>query len=137
MTEDFLDSHQRHWDDAERLYVANRWANADHLYGLAAECGLKGLIEKLEGRSLTSDERVHVMEGRKPSNAWDKFESCRHGKTHGCKFVMPASNPFTNWDVSQRYYNQSQFDQARVDPHREGAKMVSRFIAIADQEGLL
>jgi len=41
--EDFLDAHERHWEDAELLFGNRRWANADHLYGLAAECGLKAL----------------------------------------------------------------------------------------------
>ncbi len=44
MITDFLDAHQRHWDDAERLFNAKRWANADHLYGLTAECGIKRLM---------------------------------------------------------------------------------------------
>ncbi len=44
MPADFLDVHHRHWDDAERLFAAQRWANADHLYGMAAECGLKRLM---------------------------------------------------------------------------------------------
>ncbi len=41
---DFLDAHQRHLDDAESLFQAGRLANADHLYGMASECGLKRLM---------------------------------------------------------------------------------------------
>lgn len=44
MNPDFLDAHDRHWNDAEYLFAALRWANADHLYGLSAECGLKRLM---------------------------------------------------------------------------------------------
>jgi hypothetical protein len=40
MNADFLDAHYRHWQDAELLFGRGRLANADHLYGLAAECGL-------------------------------------------------------------------------------------------------
>ncbi|MDD2761693.1 MAG: hypothetical protein PHH11_15555 [Methylomonas sp.] len=137
MTEDFLDAHQRYWDDAERLYAANRWANADHLYGLSAECGLKGLTERLKGTNLARNEFLHIMEPKKPSNAWDIFETFRAGHHLGSKFAMPTLNPFTNWDVSQRYAHQSHFNPALVDPHREGAKMVSEFIKVADKEGLL
>jgi hypothetical protein len=41
---------KRHWRDAELLSSQDpkRLANADHLYGLAAECGLKALIEKAD-----------------------------------------------------------------------------------------
>jgi len=44
MTADFLDAHERHWTDAEILFAQGRFANADHLYGLSAECGLKWLM---------------------------------------------------------------------------------------------
>ena len=37
---DFGDAHSRHREDAELLFREQRWANADHLYGLSAECGL-------------------------------------------------------------------------------------------------
>lgn len=38
---DFLNAHHRHWTDAELLYSQDRRANADHLYGLSAECGVR------------------------------------------------------------------------------------------------
>lgn len=41
---DFVDAHERHWRDAELLWQHQRWANADQLYGLSAECGLKALM---------------------------------------------------------------------------------------------
>lgn len=44
MQVDFLDAHFRHWEDVEQLFQQHRLANADHLYGLAAECGLKRLM---------------------------------------------------------------------------------------------
>lgn len=44
MQADYLDAHNRHWQDAESLFDSNRSANADHLYGMAAECGLKRLM---------------------------------------------------------------------------------------------
>jgi hypothetical protein len=44
MQADFLDAHERHWQDAELLLTNQRLANADHLYGMSAECGLKRLM---------------------------------------------------------------------------------------------
>ena len=38
---DFSDAHVRHWRDAELLYAARCWGNADQLYGFSAECGLR------------------------------------------------------------------------------------------------
>lgn len=136
MNEDFLDAHKRHWEDAERLFTVKRWANADHLYGIAAECGLKGLAEKFKQAPLDKGERRHIMEANKPNNAWDVFETYRSGHALGPKFLLPT-NPFTNWDVSQRYAHQSNFDEPRVAAHRQGADLVNELIKKADFEGLL
>ncbi len=43
---DFVDSHRQHWTDAELLYRNDRWLNADQLYGLCAECGLKAIMRR-------------------------------------------------------------------------------------------
>ena len=63
MNEDFLDAHLRHWTDAELLYAAQRWANADHLYGISAECGLKGLTETFKNGPLAGKERRQARAG--------------------------------------------------------------------------
>ncbi len=47
MAIDFLDAAGRHRADAELLFEHGRWPNADQLYGLAAECGLKAVMEVL------------------------------------------------------------------------------------------
>jgi len=137
MQTDFLDAQQRHWDDAERLLKAQRWANADHLYGIAAECGLKQLMrafgmhcDHLKGPSKRKD-RVHV------NDVWGRYDSYRSGHVQGTGYVLPSSNPFTHWDISDRYAHQSNFDQARVQGHQAGAQAVRNLIAKAQREGLL
>ena len=67
MQADFLDAHKRHWEDAERLFQAQRWANADHLYGMAAECGLKRLMQAFgmpldvsKDRPLKQEDRCRI-----------------------------------------------------------------------------
>ena len=137
MNEDFLDAHMRHWTDAELLYAAKRWANADHLYGISAECGLKGLTETFKNGPLAGKERRHIMEANKPETAWDVFETYRSGHAQGTKFLLPSINPFNDWDVGQRYANQNHFNQARVDAHRLGAEQVGALVKRADAEGLL
>jgi len=143
MNADYLDAHHRHWEDAERLFSAERLANADHLYGVAAECGLKRLMQAFN-MILTSDgnpesraDRVHVMEIKKPGNAWDRYESYRSGHHHGANYGLPATNPFLDWDVSQRYAHRRNFDVLRVTPHRICANAVHELIKKATLEGLL
>lgn len=134
---DFLDAHERHWDDAERLFQSQRWANADHLYGIAAECGLKRLmvqfgmpVDSAAGAPTKPVDRKHA------DAMWARFESYRSGRTEGAEYVLPA-NPFSHWLVSDRYAHESHFDQARAEGHRTGAQAVRGLIAKARREGWL
>ena len=132
----FLDAHERHWEDAELLKDAARLANADHLYGLAAECGLKelmicfGMIVNASGEPSKKDKR-HVNE------IWDRFETYRSGHSNGTGYTLPSTNPFTLWDVNQRYASREFFDQTIIQQHRQGALIVKGFITKARTEGLL
>lgn len=138
MQADFLDAHERHWDDAERLFQAQRWANADHLYGMAAECGLKALMEKLstQGALDPKQDHVHIMEDKRANNAWSRYQSYLSGPL-AIKLSLPQTNPFGDWLTSQRYAHQSNFNHARAQSHQAGAKAVCERINIARREGLV
>jgi len=137
MTADFLDSHIRHWQDAELLYDNNRHANADHLYGFSAECGLKrlmvcfGMTVKTDGSPSDSKDRIHA------DKAWDRFESYRSGQATGAAYAVGTINPFADWKVDQRYVHRSVIDPVRVQAHRTGADKVRNLITQARQEGLI
>ncbi|MDF3883650.1 hypothetical protein [Cupriavidus basilensis] len=144
MITDYLDAHYRHLEDAEHLFGASRWANADHLYGVAAECGLKRLmiafgmkVDTTTGTPSNRQDRVHVMETRKPDNAWDRYETYRSGHNTAAGYVLTSTNPFIDWDVSQRYAHRRHFDQVRADSHRLGARAVRALVNKAILEGLL
>lgn len=137
MQADFLDAHERHWGDAETLFRTSRWANADHLYGIAAECGLKRLMvvfgmpsDSSTGRPAHASDRKHV------NDIWQRFESYRSGKVEGVGYALSVSNPFGDWDVSDRYAHRSNFDTERVERHRNGALIVRELVANARREGL-
>jgi hypothetical protein len=139
MDADFADAHNRHWDDAERLFFAERWANADHLYGVAAECGLKRLMQVFgmdvgkDGSPKKSDDRKHI------DKIWHRYETYRSGHAQGASYSLPtiSRSPFDNWEASQRYAKESAFHQGHVAPHRSGAEFVRRLLAQARRDGLL
>jgi hypothetical protein len=138
MKADFLDAHIRHFDDAERLFKATRWANADHLYGMAAECGLKQLmiafgmnVDLSTGSPVDKYDRFHA------NQAWTRFESYRSGHHTGVRYQLPPDDPFFDWDVSQRYAHQANFSRGVVEPHRKGAESVYELIAKAVFEGIV
>jgi len=135
---DFLDAHERHLEDAECLLKAQRWANADHLYGMAVECGLKRLMmafsmpyDTAKDLPANQKDRVHA------DGIWARFESYRCGHMQGTGYVLPANNPFHDWDVSDRYAHQSNFDQARAQAHQAGATVIRELVKKARREGLL
>ena len=88
---DFANAHFRHWEDAEFLFRAGRWANADQLYGLSAECGLKAVMVA-DGLSVDvagSPYRKHV------NRLWGIFRAIVQGRrTGGWLHHLPQSNPF-------------------------------------------
>lgn len=135
MNTDFSSAHDRHWDDAEMLFGKSRLANADHLYGVAVECGLKALmrssgmaVDKF-GNPTNPKDRLHANE------IWDHYEACRSGRVNGPSYPLPQDNPFADWDVSQRYADQGNFTQERVTPHQGGAKIVHTLVMQARKAG--
>lgn len=125
-------------DDAETLYMSERWANADHLYGVAAECGLKRLMlafgmpwDQVKDRPSAFDDKKHV------NDIWLRYDSYRSGYLQGAAYPLLAINPFADWDVNQRYASRSEFDQARVERHRNGAEAVQALIDKARRDGLI
>jgi hypothetical protein len=135
---DFLDANERHWDDAERLFQAQRWANADHLYGMAAECGLKRLMQAFgmnihaaTGSPTETQDKVHA------NKIWSRFESYRSGALAGRNYVLSGNDPFVNWDVADRYGHQSNFGHKVVQTRQVGAKTVRDLIKKAQREGMV
>lgn len=138
MNTDFLDAHERHYDDANKLYGDERWANADHLYGVSVECGLKRLMLAFGMPFDTVADRPQDRGDHKHADGiWARYESYRSGNPLGAGYALQAINPFSDWDVAQRYAHQAHFDVARVDPHRYAADFVNQLVIKAMIEGLL
>jgi hypothetical protein len=134
---DFLDAHRRHLRDADTLWDATCLANADHLYGMAAECGLKrlmiafGMTTDGMGTPTERKDKIHI------DAVWDRYDAYRSGHVEGLQYGLPPTNPFNDWSASQRYAPEQNFDRARVKPHRIGAHTVTELIQKAKTEGLL
>jgi len=135
MLPDFFNAHQRHFYDAECLYNNLRWPNADQLYAFSAECGLKCLMQ-LFGMSIDSsglpskEDRLHA------DGIWSRYEAYRAGMG-ASGYALPQTNPFCDWNSSQRYAHDSNFNQTLVDTHKKGAGIVKNLIEKAILEGRL
>jgi len=130
MPVDYRDAAERHWADAEYLLADSRMANADHLFGLSAECALKavmlalGMTLRPDGRPTNPQHSLHI------NNLWNEFISFANAR-NGAHYALPLSsiaNPFTNWDVSQRYDHRTGVTPAVAATHQQGAQIAKRIL---------
>lgn len=137
MSVDFRDAAERHWEDAGCLSADTRLANADHLYGLSAECALKAVMLSL-GMSLRPDgapadrqHRVHI------NQLWNEFVTFAHDRSgaHYAARMTGASNPFDDWDVNQRYHHRSSITREAAEKHQQAAMTVKQILETAVLNG--
>lgn len=121
---DFSDAHLRHWQDAELLGAAGRWANADQLYGFSAECGLKAVMVA-HGMPVNAQGTPMPPHKQHIQTLWGAFRAFVQGRPiANVLHPLSPSNPFQAWSHHNRYANGRHFDKAAVAPHREGARQV-------------
>lgn len=130
MPVDFYDAAQRHWEDAGYLLTDARLANADHLFGLSAECALKaimlalGMTVRPDGAPADRQHRVHI------NRLWNEFVSFANTRS-GAHYASPLSgvpNPFMNWDVNQRYNHRGDLTPGVAEGHHQAARTVKQVL---------
>lgn len=137
MSVDFRDAAERHWEDANHLLENTRLANADHLFGLSAECALKAVMLSL-GMMLQADDapanrqhRVHI------NQLWDgfiTFVNDRNGTYYAVR-MTGILNPFDNWDINQRYQHRSNITHIVAEKHQQGATLTKQILETAVLNG--
>lgn len=114
---DFLDAMDRHWQDAKLLGDNGRLANADHLYGISAECGLKALLEQ-RGHRIVGRLRCHLPK------LWEEYGSLADGRTDATSDFNPEANPFHDWIIDDRYAHRTNIKDEQLQRHHSGAEQV-------------
>lgn len=132
---DFADAHRRHWEDAELLHAHDRLANADQLYGLSAECGLKAVMQVL-GMPVDDQGRPPKRYRKHVHEIWPDFVTFARDRK-GARFLsrLPADAPFDDWSHHNRYAARDQFQPVDIEQHREAARRVNRVVQLAVQSG--
>ncbi len=127
--QDFADAKERHWSDAEVLFANGRLANADHLYGFSAECGLKFVLQRL---GVLPPGRPPPKYRKHGNDIWRLFQDAVRGRD-GARYLrhLPEGEPFADWHVNDRYAHRREFRQNTVALHREAALTVGRMAALA------
>lgn len=136
---DFPEAAKRHWSDAGHLLMDQRFPNADQLFGLSAECALKAVMVGI-GMALRSDgapdarkHRVHIDE------LWDEFLTfvANRGGARYSVHLTAVNNPFSDWDVGQRYAPSSTILANQVQRHQAGALLAQKCLTAAILDGVI
>ena len=137
MKTDFQDAARRHLIDAQILDGQHhRYANADHLYGIAAECMLKAIMVGLGApvsRKGNPHERAHKTH---INELWSEF--CAFASGAGGASYMPFAahqQPFEVWDINQRYAPQRDFTDGWLKSKRRREEVQS--VALSLQAAML
>ncbi|MCX2733540.1 hypothetical protein OOZ19_25135 [Saccharopolyspora sp. NFXS83] len=138
----FADAADRHYRDAQLLREEQRFANADHLAGVAAECALKAILVGHLGGVVRRGRPTHPQHsdsryGHLPG-LWRELGLISSGRT-GSTFhqVITGTNPFLRWDVAERYSDGSHIDARRADTHLDEARKILSFHQQAQIYGAL
>lgn len=140
-TVDFSGAGRRHYQDAELLKSNNRIPNAGHLFGFAAECGIKAL---LVSHGLSTDPTTGDLVETKPYkykthvNVLINNVQTFSGSPGYSKYVgmMPNLKAFSNWDTSHRYYDELLIPTSFTD-WRTAAEEVIRMLDQARLDGVI
>ncbi len=140
----FAAAGRRHLQDAQALHQQRRWANADHLSGIAAECGLKAILLDFLGG--TRNPRGLPTHPSKPSRhhyghinvMWSELAATSHGRG-GAQFasLISAPCPFTGWDVGERYSDGLHINEQRAGGHLSEARKILALHQQAQTNGAL
>ena len=125
MHTDFYNAFFRHATDADLLLDKKRWANADHLYGLAAECALKKLLQlqgiktKDDGSPKKYKYRVHI------NKLWDAYPNFMQTRD---AYTIPEENPFLDWDIAQRYTHEKDITEQMCRNHCAAVNILKKIL---------
>lgn len=141
MKTDFKNAYARHQQDADSLFDNKRYANADHLYGLAAECALKAVMVGLDptlvdknGDFLNASDKKHI------DKLWNHFRLFLQGRNAPSLLgqISGPSNPFSKWTVNSRYAHQKYFTKGDVASHKQAVDgSIANLMLEARAKGIL
>ncbi len=110
----------RHFNDAVTLEEHERLANADQLFGFAAECGIKSALVASSNQNLAGKHREHV----------DRLWGLASLQSFSPRFrslivvLRALEQPFSDWSTDHRYLADDVVSAEMLARHRKAAKRV-------------
>jgi hypothetical protein len=117
--EDYPNAAMRHLRDANQLHDLQRFANASHLYGFAAECALKAIAQRA-----FKPAQQRSIHGHIPAVFSELATLNKCGQDQYLSKAVARVQPFFSyWAVCQRYAPEgaTAFAPKTVGEQRDGA----------------
>lgn len=134
----------RHHKDAQFLVDDQRWPNADHLAGVAAECGIKAILLGYFGAQLDKNSKPvwgmpHKTLGH-INHLWTELPliiSGRSSPVFATLIAGPPPDPFASWDIADRYSDGSTVTEQCAREHLDMAKKILVLLEQAIRDGVM
>jgi hypothetical protein len=119
-------------------------ASADHLAGLAAECGLKAILIDHQGGTLNDKGKpTHpsLASGKSYGHAGQlcgELAATAHGRSAAhFTALISEPNPFRDWNINDRYTDGTRITRQAVVDHLAAARLVLDLYSQALTDGML
>ena len=121
MPEDYAIAATRHFRDAVLLEQNRRLANADQLFGFAAECAIKRALVELPG--FLAGGRLAPAYHKHVNHLWDSVQVQGIHKRYPnlLRVLKGLPQPFSDWSTDQRYGPDGLVEGAALKRHRQAA----------------
>lgn len=124
MPEDYAAAATRHFRDAALLEESRRVANADQLFGFAAECAIKRALVELPG--FLAGGRLDPAYHKHVNQLWDCVPLQGIQRRYPTLMVLLKGlrQPFRDWSTDQRYGPDGVVTGEAIERHRKAAVRV-------------
>jgi hypothetical protein len=131
----FLEASKRHYRDAEFLQSDVRLPNAAQLFGFAAECGVKALIEKVLNKPLPPEYEKHA---NALVNLLRNLQVLVNGRQNA-KYLagIKRFKAFGSWLVEHRYQSEANIPLKHMQAWADAAKEIQIILEHARIDGVL
>jgi hypothetical protein len=138
MLYDFHAASRRHFEAAEMLDGNTAAADAAHLYGLSAECGIKSVLLGTGVAQAAGDGdfprgplRDHI------GGLSQAMASISAGRVFPAYLAMiqPDIASFSSWDINDRYKNETMIALGDYPRWKQAAAKVNAMLALAASQG--
>ena len=133
MSDNFKIAARRHHNDAEYLKQAGKKANAGQLFGLAAECGIKAVIEGLTHAYPHKHFNTGLLQPTHINLLNSQFVQ---GRSSNYLAIIPNIQKFSDWSVNQRYWDDASIPNSLED-WRSASTEVMMMLDVAIVDGKL